>query len=364
MGHVIGGLDWLRKIDLASNDVAIVTSGAASRARLLATALGHRGLDAAVQRVAPTAIVAGLDRACERFAHVVWLITPELIARAQADVAWREILDLGWAHRARVLPLRDGVGLVALAERVAHVRDSFPMAFGKDVDAIVDAIHAASHGTRPSHTFWSPRPLVVGLAGPSGAGKSWLADAIAARCRGSVVDMDGYYRDNALVKNLPFRHDNPASIDFARVLQDIDALKRGASIELPVYDFHTHSRIGTRVCEPTTIVLVEGLFAFGDAAVRAELDLKVWVEAVPAKLFQRRLARDQSTRGRSVEEVTTRWVNDVEPSFVKHLAPLRDHADLVISNDVFLPNAATLVEPVSAAIDTTRRAWLEDMLTG
>lgn len=179
------------------------------------------------------------------------------------------------------------------------------------------------------------RPIVVGISGASCSGKTWLADAIRSQKpdESEIVDLDGYYRDLPSVQLLDHGHDNPASIDFDRVLDDLRRLKNGEPASLPVYCYEQHRIKGYRDCQPRPFILFEGLFAFADDRVRAEIDIKIWLDADADERFTRRIDRDTARRERTPDEIRERYERDVVPGYRKFISPLREHADLIIGND-------------------------------
>lgn len=189
--------------------------------------------------------------------------------------------------------------------------------------------------TVPTSVPEGPRPLVVGISGASCSGKTWLAQMI--RCQKpdacEIIDLDGYYRDLSEVRRLEHGHDNPESIDFGRVTQDLVRLKSGQPANLPVYSYEQHCIKGARECAPRPILLLEGIFAFADLRLRNEIDIKIWMETERDLLFTRRVERDTVRGQRTLDEIHTRYARDVLPGYEKFIRPLRKFADVVINND-------------------------------
>lgn len=196
----------------------------------------------------------------------------------------------------------------------------------------IDASHAA---TTPPLISPAPRPVVVGISGASCSGKTWLANMIRDQqpevCE--IIDLDGYYRDVNEVQSLEHGHDNPASINFERVLEDLTRLKSGQAVRLPVYCYEQHATTGTRECQPRPILLLEGIFAFAHPALRDQIDIKIWIETETDLLFHRRVERDTVRGRRSLDEIQSRYRRDVIPGFQKFIRPLREFADVIIGND-------------------------------
>lgn len=177
--------------------------------------------------------------------------------------------------------------------------------------------------------------FVIAISGASGSGKSWFTEQLRQRSSMSccVFDLDSYYRSSSWVETLEHRHDNPQSLDFVQAANDLSKLKKGCSVMMPEYDFERHQESGKKLCESHSLILVEGLFVFYDAAFRQLLDLKIWLEADLSLCLQRRIERDCAQRGRSEDEVLGRYQRDVKPGFEKFVKPYQRYADLTVANE-------------------------------
>jgi uridine kinase len=108
-------------------------------------------------------------------------------------------------------------------------------------------------------------------------------------------------------------------------------LKSGEAIELPLYDFKTHSRLNeTRSVEPKPIVIVEGILIFADPRLLEQMDIKVFVDTPDDIRFIRRLRRDLAERGRTVESVIEQYLATVRPMHMQFVEPSKRHADVII----------------------------------
>lgn len=193
---------------------------------------------------------------------------------------------------------------------------------------------------------------LVGVAGRSGSGKSELAYYLAARLGGTVLSLDHYYRDLAL---LPFEErarqnfDHPDSIDFDLVESQLAQLKEGAAVWRPDYDFATHTRrAARRRVQPGALLLVDGIFALHPRLLRL-YDTRVYVDLEEAACLERRLARDTRERGRTEESVRAQWRETVEPMSRAYVLPCRDSADVVVRGDWPLARSAAAVAAHLAA---------------
>jgi len=114
-------------------------------------------------------------------------------------------------------------------------------------------------------------------------------------------------------------------------VRHLDVLSKGSSIEVPVYDFTTHSRKAeTHRVEPRKVVIVEGILVLAEPELRKRIDIKLFVDTPADIRFVRRLQRDITDRGRSVESVIDQYVHTVRPMHEEFVEPSKRHADLII----------------------------------
>ncbi len=178
------------------------------------------------------------------------------------------------------------------------------------------------------------RSAVLGLAGGSGAGKTTLVDGLTSRLRGdvSVLWFDEYYHD--LVHLSPEQRaavnfDHPDSLDEALLIEHLDGLLAGRPVDVPVYDFATHTRTGrTRRVEPRPVVVVDGILVLAVPALRSRLDLAVFVDAPAEVRLARRMYRDVRERGRTTASVRAQFEATVAPMHEAFVDPSAEHADL------------------------------------
>jgi uridine kinase len=131
-----------------------------------------------------------------------------------------------------------------------------------------------------------------------------------------------------------YNFDHPSAFSFDRVLDALLKIRAGAEVtEVPCYDYVTHSVMGpehnSKIVKPS-IVILEGILAFHDPAVRALLDMKVFVDTDADTRLARRIRRDISERGRDLDGVLTQYERFVKPSFDAFCLPQRSHADVIL----------------------------------
>jgi uridine kinase len=202
-------------------------------------------------------------------------------------------------------------------------------------------------------------PLVIGIAGGSGSGKTTVAQAILQRVgpdRIAFLQHDSYYKD---LTGLPpaqraeVNFDHPNSLETELLIAHIEQLKAGHSVKVPIYDFATDSRTDkTFTVNPHRVIIVEGILIFTDAALRALFDVKIFVDTDPDVRLIRRLQRDITERGRTVESVIKRYQATVRPMHLEFVEPSKRYADVIIPEGGF--NTAAL-DMVVARIESLLR---------
>lgn len=178
-------------------------------------------------------------------------------------------------------------------------------------------------------------PTVLGVAGCSGSGKTTLANEMARMLRGLRFHLDDYYLDLGhmpLEERKQQNFDDPSMIEIPLLAEHIAALARGDSIDRPVYDFATYTRVPGRTERVTSgpFLIVEGIFALYFAELLPLYQLSIYVDTPDALCFERRLKRDLDERGRSEESVRYQWENRVRPSCVAFVRPSAENADLMV----------------------------------
>lgn len=180
-------------------------------------------------------------------------------------------------------------------------------------------------------------PLVIGIAGGTGSGKTTVANVILERAGAEHIAFlphDAYYKD---LKDLPraqrdiVNFDHPDSLETDLLVAHLKRLRQWQPVEIPVYDFTTHSRTTqTRRLDPQPILLVEGILIFAEPALRDLFDVKIFVDTAPDLRFIRRLQRDIVERGRSVESVIHQYQTTVRPMHLEFVEPSKRYADVII----------------------------------
>lgn len=181
------------------------------------------------------------------------------------------------------------------------------------------------------------KPVIIGIAGGTGSGKTTVARAIYDRVgkdRIEWISHDSYYRNFEGLNPHEKHHinfDHPDSLETELLVRHVDVLCKGSAVEVPIYDFTTHSRTTeTLRVEPRKVVIVEGILVLAEPELRKRIDIKLFVDTPADIRFMRRLVRDIKTRGRSVESVIEQYMTTVRPMHEEFVEPSKRHADLII----------------------------------
>ena len=185
-----------------------------------------------------------------------------------------------------------------------------------------------------SHT---KKSQLVAIVGGSGAGKTWLSGRLLqlfGTKKACLISLDDFYHDRShlpLSRRERVNFDHPRAIDWALLEKVLLDCGRGRPTRLPIYDFTTHSRL-TRKSDfkPKQVVLVEGLWLLRRAPIRRLFDFRVFIDCPESVRFERRLNRDQSERGRSLESVQNQFWKKVAPMHERFVAPQKKWADLLL----------------------------------
>jgi uridine kinase len=183
----------------------------------------------------------------------------------------------------------------------------------------------------------SARPLVVGIAGGTGSGKTTVANKLAlamppGRC--VTIEHDAYYRDQqhlTFEERTKVNYDHPASLESTLLATHLRQLRNGESVEIPSYDFATHTRSSnTRRVSPAPLIIVEGILVFAEAALREQMDIKIFVDTDADIRLIRRIRRDIEVRGRSFQSVRDQYYATVRPMHIEYVEPTKRWADLIV----------------------------------
>lgn len=181
--------------------------------------------------------------------------------------------------------------------------------------------------------------MIIGICGGSGSGKTTLLNKLADEFRllqPTLFSLDNYYKpleEQQKDENGITNFDLPTALYEERAAVDLFQLKQGESVTIKEYFFNANrSREVLLTLEPSRLIIVEGLFIFHYPSIRALMDYTLFVEVDLEVQLDRRLYRDQETRGYSREDVLYQWHHHVLPCYQKYLEPYRHHADFRFKN--------------------------------
>lgn len=188
----------------------------------------------------------------------------------------------------------------------------------------------------------TPPPIVIGIAGGTGSGKTTVADVIldkVGREKIAYLPHDAYYRDLSHLpeeKRSKINFDHPDSLETSLLIEHIEQLKQWRPINLPIYDFKTHTRTTkSERIEPRSVIFVEGILIFAEPKLREMFDVKIYVDTDADIRFIRRLQRDISERGRTTQSVIKQYLTTVRPMHLEFVEPSKRYADIIIPEGGF-----------------------------
>jgi uridine kinase len=201
--------------------------------------------------------------------------------------------------------------------------------------------------------------IVIGVAGGSGSGKTTVVRQIVDSLGPEqviVLEHDRYYRDRndlRLEERAALNYDHPDSLETDLLVGHLRELRAGRPVELPVYDLARYARQALReTADPRRAIIVEGSLIFTDAELRRLMDVKVFVDTDADTRFIRRLQRDITDRGRTVQSVIEQYLGTVKPMHLDFVEPSKRYADIIVPqgghNAVAIDMLLTLIRGLAA----------------
>ena len=203
-------------------------------------------------------------------------------------------------------------------------------------------------------------PIVIGVAGGSGSGKTTVVRRIVDSLgpdQVTVLDHDRYYKDRndlRLEERAALNYDHPDALETDLLVRHLTELRQGREVEAPLYDFTLYARLATtETARVRRAIIVEGILVFVDPALRGLMDIKVFVDTDADTRFIRRLQRDLTERGRTVESVIDQYLSTVKPMHLEFVEPSKRYADIILPqggrNAVAIDMLLTLIRGLAAS---------------
>ena len=184
--------------------------------------------------------------------------------------------------------------------------------------------------------------MIIGICGGSGSGKTTLLKRISKKypeLNPVIFSMDNYYlpiSEQEIDENGEINFDLPTALDEARLTKDLQSLMLGQPIEIKEYHFNAPPEKNILITlYPSDLIIVEGLFLFHYQALKKMLDFTIFIDVEPSTQLDRRLYRDQESRGYTRESILYQWNNHVIPCYDNYLLPYKDDAHFLFRNDAF-----------------------------
>lgn len=201
--------------------------------------------------------------------------------------------------------------------------------------------------------------VIIGIGGGTGAGKTTIARAVIDSVGDDTVALiphDAYYRDFGLLSfedRAAVNYDHPDSLETDLLIHHLDELRAGRAIERPLYDFNVHLRTDQTIhIEPESVVLVEGILVLAEPALRDIMDLRIYIDVDADLRLVRRLRRDMSERGRSVESVIDQYLSTVRPMHLQFVEPSKRYADIIVPDGYNPRVVGTITSMIRDVLDS------------
>lgn len=182
------------------------------------------------------------------------------------------------------------------------------------------------------------KTTIIGIAGGTGSGKSTFNNRLKQYFGDNitVIYHDNYYRqhdDLSFAERQTINYDHPESLETDLLIEHLQKLRQGQSVECPVYDFSQHNRSKeTITIKPSRVIVVEGILILQDERLRNMFDIKIFVEADADERILRRILRDMKERDRDLENIIDQYLTTVKPMHYLYVEPSKTSADIVINS--------------------------------
>jgi len=195
--------------------------------------------------------------------------------------------------------------------------------------------------------------LILGIAGGTGCGKTTVVNQIVEQLpkdEVGVISQDSYYNDLSHMsreERTKINFDHPNSIDFNLLIEHIDQLREGKTVDTPIYSFVEETRMKETIpTPPRKVMIVEGILVLSNPKLRDMFDIKIFVHADSDERLIRRLQRDTKERGHDLDKELTRYQTAVKPMHLQFIEPSKEFADIIIPNNRYNTVAVDVVRTI------------------
>ena len=134
------------------------------------------------------------------------------------------------------------------------------------------------------------------------------------------------------------------AFDFTLLYKHIRQLTESTSINIPSYDYKTHTRNNKKIeIKKNPIVIIEGIFSTYYDKLRKIIDLKVFLDIPEKTRKDRRIIRDKKSRARTEKSILAQYSKTVKPMYVKFVKPLIEYSDLIIKDNSINSNEINIL---------------------
>lgn len=178
--------------------------------------------------------------------------------------------------------------------------------------------------------------MIIGIAGGTGSGKTTLTERISKQFGEAVTVMrhDDYYRRHDEMnyeERSQLNYDHPDAFETELLIEHMQQLKEGKSIQCPVYDYTIHNRSNeTKEIKATKVIILEGILIFTDKRLCDLMDIKIFVDTDADVRIIRRIKRDVAERARSLDSVINQYLTTVKPMHEQYVEPSKKNADIIV----------------------------------
>ncbi|MCD8314231.1 MAG: uridine kinase [Firmicutes bacterium] len=182
------------------------------------------------------------------------------------------------------------------------------------------------------------KSFIIGIAGGSCSGKTTFTKKLKEVFGNeiAVISQDNYYKecgDVVVEERLKINHDHPGAFETELLIEHLNMLECGQTVESPVYDYITHNRSDRTIeIEPSKIIIVEGILVLYDEALRNLFDIKIFIDEDADVRILRRILRDTKERGDNMESIIENYLKTVTPMYRQYTEPTKIFADIVLNN--------------------------------